>query len=102
VLRKVFGTKREEVTGEWKRLHNEELYGLHSSPNIIKKNVMTGTCNTYWDRRDAQVVLVGKLRPLGRSRRRWKDNIKMALQDAGCGSMEWIDLAGIGTVGGLL
>jgi hypothetical protein len=91
VLRKVFGTKRVEATGEWKRLHNEELYDLYSSPNIIKKNVMNETCNTYWERRDAQVFLVGKLRPLGRSRRSWENNIKMALQEARCGNMECIE-----------
>jgi len=48
------------------------------------------------------MVLVGKVRPLGRPRRRWEDNIKVALQEAGCGSMEWINLADKRTVGGLL
>ena len=50
VLRRIFGPKREEVTGEWRRLHNEELYGLYCSSNIIgviKKNEMGGACSTY-------------------------------------------------------
>ena len=91
VLRKIFGTKREEVTGVWRILHNEELCDIflskYYSGKQIKKNVMAGACSTFWDRRDAQVVLVGKLRPLGRPRHRW-DDIKMNLQEVGCGSME--------------
>jgi hypothetical protein len=52
VLRGIFGPKRDEVTGEWRRLHNEELYDLYCSPNIIggdkiKKNDMGGACSTY-------------------------------------------------------
>jgi hypothetical protein len=50
VLRRIFGPKRDEVTGEWRRLHNKELYALHSSPNIIrviKENEMVRACSTY-------------------------------------------------------
>jgi hypothetical protein len=50
VLRGIFGPKRDGVTGEWRRLHNEELYDLYSSPNIIwviKKKKMGGACGTY-------------------------------------------------------
>jgi hypothetical protein len=51
VLRKIFGPKREEVTGEWKRLHKEELNDLYSSPNVlgvkIEKNEVGGACSTY-------------------------------------------------------
>jgi hypothetical protein len=68
VLRRIFGSKMDEVTGEWRRLHNKELYALYSSSNIIRERCMQ--------------MLVGKpegIRPLGRPRRRWEDNIKMDL-----------------------
>jgi len=79
VLR-IFGPRRDEVTGEWRRLHNEELNDLYSSPNIVR----------------VYRVLVGKpegRRPLGRPRRRWVDNIRMDLQEVGCEYMGWIGLA---------
>jgi hypothetical protein len=82
VLRRIFGLKTEEVTGEWRRLHNKELHALYSSPDVylgdqIKINDMDRACSTYGGRRDAYRVLVGKRegrRPLGRPRRRWEDN----------------------------
>jgi hypothetical protein len=92
VLRRIFDPKRGEVTGEWRKLHNEELKDLYFlkyfSTVKIKKNRLG-------EMRDAYRVLVGKpkgKRPLGRLRLRWEDNIKMNLQEFGCGSMDWIDL----------
>jgi hypothetical protein len=108
VLRKIFGPKKEEGTGEWRRLHNEQLYDLYSSPNIIRmiesrKLRQAGHVARMRDRRGAYRVLVGRpegTRPLGRHGRIWKDDIKMDLQEVGWGGMDWIDLAGIGTGGG--
>ena len=88
VLRRIFGSKRDEVTGKWRKLHNEELKYLYPSPNIVRVSksrrmscaghvVRTGegeACTGFW---------LGKperKRPLGRPRRRWEDNIKMDLQ----------------------
>jgi hypothetical protein len=71
VLRRVFVPKRDEVTGELRKLHNEELHDLHSSPNIVQETGMYR-------------VLVGKpegKRPLGRPRHRWENNIRMDLQE---------------------
>jgi len=87
VLRRVFGPKRDEVTVEWRKLHNEELDDLYCSPNTVRvmkieKNEMDGACSTYGERRCVYRVLVGKSegkRPIGRPRRRWEDNIKMDL-----------------------
>ena len=51
VLRRVFGSKRDEVTGDWRKLHNEELNNLYSSPNIVRviksRSYMGGACSTY-------------------------------------------------------
>ena len=101
VLRRIFGPKKVEVTGEWRKLHNEELNDLYSPPNIvrmIKSRRMTwaGHVARMGERRGIYRVLVGKhegKRPLGRPRRRWEDNNKMDLQDVGCGDMGWLELA---------
>jgi hypothetical protein len=101
VLRRIFGPRRDEMTGEWRRLHNEELNDLYSSPNIvrvIKSRIMrlAGHGARMGEERGAYRVLVGKpkgKRPLGRPRRRWVDNIRMDLQEVGCGYVDWIGLA---------
>ena len=85
VLRKVFGPKMDEVTGEWRKLHNEELNDLYSLPNIVRvvksrRMRWAGHVARMGEDRVVQRVLVGKperKRPLGRPRRRWEDNIKM-------------------------
>ena len=98
VLRRIFGPKRDEVTGEWRRLHNKELCALYTSPDSgdqVKKTEVDKACSTYGGRRGAYRILVGKLegrRPIGRHRRRWKDNIKVDLRKVGWGA-DWIDLA---------
>jgi hypothetical protein len=84
VLRRIFG---DEVTGEWRRLHNKELYALYSSPIIIRvmksrRLRWAGHVARMGERRGAYRALVGKSegrKPLGRPRRRWEDNIKMDL-----------------------
>jgi len=100
VLRRIFGPRRDEVT-EWRRLHNEELNDLYSSPNIVRviksiKMRWAGHVAGMGDEKGAYRVLLGKpegKRPLGRPRRRWVDNIRMDLQEVGCGYMDWIGLA---------
>ncbi|KAJ4433767.1 hypothetical protein ANN_16079 [Periplaneta americana] len=90
VLRKIFGAKRDEVTGEWRKLHNTELHALYSSPDIIR-NIKSrrlrwaGHVARTGESRNAYRVLVGRpegKRPLGRPRRRWEDNIKMDLRES--------------------
>jgi len=101
VLRRIFGPRRDEVTGEWRRLHNEELNDLYSSPNIVRviklrRKRWAGHVACMGEERGVYRVLVGKpegRRPLGRPRRRWVDNIRMDLQEVGCGYMDWIGLA---------
>jgi hypothetical protein len=96
VLRKIFGPKRDEATGEWRRLHNEELNDLYSSPNIlrvIKSRRMrrAGHVARMGEKRSAYRILVRRpegRRPLGRPRRRWEDNIKMDLQVMGWVGMD--------------
>ena len=91
----------DEVTGDWKKLHNEELNDLYSSPNIIRvaksrRMRRAGHVARMGKRRGVYRVLLGRpegKRPLGRPRRRWEDNIKVDLQEVGCGGMDWIDLA---------
>jgi hypothetical protein len=101
VLRRIFGPRRDEVTGDWRRLHNEKLNELYSSPNIVRviksrRMRWAGHMAHMGGERGVCRVLVGKLegkRPLGRPRHRWVDNIRMDLQEVGCGHMDWIGLA---------
>jgi len=101
VLRKVFGPKRDEVTGEWTKLNNEELNDLYSLPNIVrvvksKRMRWAGHIARMGEDRGVHRALVGKSegkRPLGRPRRRWEDNIKMYLQKVGGGRGDWMELA---------
>ena len=94
VLRRVFGPKRDEVTGEWRKLHNEKLSDLYCLPNIVR---VVKSRRMRWAGHVARMgVLVGKpegKRPLGRPRRRWEDNIKMDLQEVGGGCGDWMELA---------
>jgi len=100
VLRRIFGPRRDEVAGEWGRLHNEELNDLYSSPNIVRviksrKVKWAGHVALMGEERGVYRVLLGRSegkRPLGRPRRRWVDNIRMDLQELGCGYMDWIGL----------
>ena len=101
VLRRIFGPRRDEVTREWKRLHHEELNDIYSTPNIVRviksrRMRWAGHVVRMGEERGVYRVLVGKpegKRPLGRLRRRWVDNIRMDLQEVGCGCMDWIGLA---------
>ncbi|KAJ4425769.1 hypothetical protein ANN_27392 [Periplaneta americana] len=101
VLRKIFGAERDEITGEWRKLHNAELHALYSLPDIIR-NIKSrclrwaGHVARMGESRNAYRVLVGRpegKRPLGRPRRRWEDNIKMDLRDVGYDGRDWINLA---------
>jgi hypothetical protein len=101
VLTRVFGPKRDETTREWRRLHNEELNDLYSSPNIIrviKSRILrwAGQVARMGEERGAYRILVGRpegRRPFGRPRHRWEDNIKMDLQEVGWVGRDWIELA---------
>ena len=100
MLRRIFGSKRDEVTGKWRKQHNEELKDLYCSPNIVlviksRKIRWVGHVARMGEKRGVYRVLVGKPEgktPLARSRRRWKD-IKMDLQEVACGGMDRIGLA---------
>jgi hypothetical protein len=101
VLRRVFGPKRDEVTGEWRKLHNGELNDLYSLPNIVqvvksRRMRWAGHVARLGETRGMYRVLVGKpdgKRPLGRPRRRWEDNIKMDVQEVGGSRGDWMELA---------
>jgi hypothetical protein len=89
VLRRIFGARRHEVTGDWRKLHNEELHKLYSSPILIRmikprRIRWAGYVARMGETRNAHRILVEKTerkRPLGRPRRRWVDNIKMDLRE---------------------
>jgi hypothetical protein len=91
ILRRVFGSKRDEVTREWRKLHIEELHDMYSSPNIIRiikprRMRLTGHVVRMGERKGAHRVLVGEIegkRPPERPRPRWEDNIKRKLQEVG-------------------
>ena len=101
MLRRIFGPRRDEVTGEWRRMHNEELNDLYSSPNMVRmiksrRMRWAGHVARMGEERGAYRLLVGKpkgKRPLGRPRRRCVDNIRMDLQEVGYGYLDWIGLA---------
>jgi hypothetical protein len=83
VLRRIFGPKRDEVTGDWRKLHSEA-------------NEVGGACGTHGRGEKVYKVLVGKpegKRPLGRPRCRWEDGIRMDLREIGLGDVDWIRLA---------
>jgi hypothetical protein len=100
VLRRIFGPKREE-DGLWRKLHNDEIHGLYSSPNIVRVMKLrrmrwAGHVARMGEGRGVYRVLVGKpegKRPLGRPRRRWEDNIKMGLRETVIDGANWIRLA---------
>jgi hypothetical protein len=99
VLR-IFGPKREE-DGSWRKLHNDELLSLYSSPNIVRviksrRMRWVGHVARMGKGRGVYRVLVGRpegKRPLGRPRRRWEDNIKMDLREIEIDGANWIQLA---------
>ena len=93
---RIFGPKRDE-NGEWRRLHNEELPSLYHSPRVIKSRRLRWACHVprKEERRSAFKILTGTptgKRPLGRSRHRWEDNIRMDLTEMGMNTRNWIDL----------
>jgi hypothetical protein len=104
VLRRIFGPKRDEEMGDWRKLHNDELHNLYSSPNIIKmiksrRMRWAGHVTRMGEMRNAYMILVGKpegKRPLGRPRHRWLDNSKIDLREIGWDGMDWINLAQYG------
>jgi hypothetical protein len=101
VLRRIFGPKRDGVTGGWRKLHNEELHNLYSSPSIIRiikarRMRWAGHLARMGEKRNVCRLLVGEpegKRPLGRPRRRWIDNIKMDLSEIVLSVVDWIGLA---------
>jgi len=101
VLRRIFGPRRDEVTGEWRRLHKEELNDLYCSPNIVRviksgRMRWAGHVARMGEERRVYRVLVGKpegRRTLERTRRRWVGNIRMDLHEVGCGYMDWVGMA---------
>jgi hypothetical protein len=101
VLRRLFGPKRDEVTGKWRKLHNEELHHLYSSPSIIRimksrRMKWAGHIARMGEKRNPYRLLVGKpegKRSLGRPSHRLVDNIRMDLGQVRWGDVDWIGLA---------
>jgi hypothetical protein len=99
-LREKFFVSKREEDGSWRKLHNDELHSLYSSPNIVR---VIKSRRMRWARHVARMgegrgvyrVLVGRpegKRPLGRSRHRWEDNVKMDLREIGIDGANWIQL----------
>jgi len=96
VLRRILRPKRDKVTGEWRKLHNEEVNDLYSTPNIVRvmkarRMRWAGHLARMGEGTAVYRVLLGKpegKRPPGRTRCRWEDNIKMDLQQVGCGGVD--------------
>jgi hypothetical protein len=103
VLRRIFVPKRDEVTGEWRKLHSEELHNLYSSPDIIRqvksrRMRWAGHVARMGEERKVYKILVGKpkgKRPLGRPRHRWEDGVRMDLREIGLGGCG-LDSTGLG------
>jgi hypothetical protein len=101
VLRRVFGPKRDKVTGKWRKLHNEELNDLYSLPNIVRvvksrRMRWAGHVARMGEGRGVHRVLVERpegRRSLGRPRRRREDNIKRDLQEVGGDCGYWMERA---------
>jgi hypothetical protein len=101
VLRRIFGPRRDEVTGDWRKLHNEEPHNLYSSPNLIRmiksrRMAWAGHVERMGATRNTYRILVSQpeeKRPIGRPRRRWVDHIKMDLREIGWDGRDWIELA---------
>ena len=101
MLRRIFGPRRDGVTGQWRKLHNEELNDLYSSPNVVRviksrRLRWVGHVARMGEGRGVHKVLVGKpegKRPMGRPRHRWEDNIKMDLEEVGRSCGDWMELA---------
>ena len=101
VLRRIFGPKRDEVTGEGRKLYNEELNDLYCSPNIVRvinsrRMRRAGHVASMGERKVVYRIFVGKTerkRPLGCRRHRWEDNIKMYLREVGGSCGDWMELA---------
>jgi hypothetical protein len=101
VPRGIFGPKRDEVTGEWRKLHNEELRDLYSSASIIRiiksrRMRWAGHVARMREKRNTYMLFVGKPQGkslLGRPRRKWVYNIRMDLGEVGWGDVDWIGLA---------
>jgi hypothetical protein len=108
VLSRIFASKRDEVMGEWRRLHSGELHNLYAPPDItrqIKSRRMhwVGHVARMGEGRNVYRVFLGKPkgeRPCGRPRHKWEDRIKLDLRDIGCGGGGFTSLS-IGTIGGL-
>jgi hypothetical protein len=108
VLRRIFGPNRNEMTGEWRKLLNEELHNLYSSLDIIRqvksrRMRWEGHVARMGEERKVYKVLVGKPEgktPLGRPRHRWEDGIRMDLREIGFGGVDWIRLSGQGPLAG--
>jgi hypothetical protein len=100
VLRRIFGPKRDEVTGEWRKLPNGDLYNLYSSPDVVRqiksrRMRWAGHVARMREGRKVYRVLVGRpegKRPLERPRRRWQHRIRIDLREVGCRGVEWIHL----------